>query len=124
MSLGAIVRPNQKKKIAANMSRSGTSRRSTRGPIPVPATTMPASSAPTASDAPALCAKPATKTPKPTVRITVSSESPVAMIGRTRRAPHRASANSPIRNANAIATETTISPAPSCSPRIGCSSAR
>ena len=53
MSLGAIVRPNQKKKIAAKTSRSGISSFSTRGPIPVPATTMPASSAPTASEAPA-----------------------------------------------------------------------
>ena len=88
MSLGAIVRPNQKKKIAANVSRSGTSSRSTRGPIPVPATTMPARSAPTASEAPALSAKPATKTPKPTMRMTVSSASPVEMTGRTRRAPH------------------------------------
>ena len=33
------------------------------------------------------------------------------MTGRTRRAPHRASANSPIRNANAIAIDRTISPA-------------
>ena len=53
MSLGAIVRPNQKKKIAANTSRNGTSSFSIRCPRPVPATTMPASSAPTASEAPA-----------------------------------------------------------------------
>ena len=62
--------------------------------------------------------------PKPTTMITVSSESPVAMNGRTRREPQRASENSPIRNENAIAIDSAISPAPSVPLRIGCSSAR
>ena len=123
-ALGAIVRPNQKKKIAANVSRRGTISRSTRGPIPVPATTIPASSAPIASEAPTVCANPATKTPKPTSRIVVSSASPAEMIGRITRPPQRARANRPRRNANAVAIEPRISAVPSWWPRIGCSSAR
>jgi hypothetical protein len=58
MSLGAIVDPNQKKKLTANVSRSGTIHRLTPVPIRGRATTIPASSAPTASEPAALSASP------------------------------------------------------------------
>ena len=124
IALGAIVRPNQKKKIAANMSRSGTMQPLDARPDPGAghdhAGQQRADGVRRARDVGEAGDEHAEADAEDDRELGVGGRED----GRTRRAPQRASANSPIRNANAVATERTTSPAASCSPRIGCRSAR